>query len=120
MLYNICCFAIHHNINTYNQLIQSSSRCCHCVDCKINGRALVAAQAQLRQFGLAGTNTGCFRVGCSCCWQLYRVLQSLLQLLLIAAGLLEENVLLLLQYLLGSRIEKVLMLCKFWTVRRFL
>ena len=43
----------------------------------------------------------------------HRVFQSLLQLLLAATGLLEENMLPLLWYWLSSRTNKVLMLCNF-------
>ena len=45
----------------------------------------------------------------------HRVFASLLQLLQAATGLLEENMLPLLQYQLILRVNKVLMICKFWT-----
>ena len=43
----------------------------------------------------------------------HRAFASRLQSLLASTGLLEENMLLLLQFLLSSRVNKVLMLCEF-------
>ena len=70
-------------------------------DCKVNGCSWGCAPAQLWQVRLQSTNTE---------------FQSLLPSLCLKTGLLEEKVVSFLQYWLPSRVNKVLMLFKFWAV----